>query len=59
MIVPAIGRRVRIPIRMRGAEPTIREMLSDAIVIAVMQADHVDPAALEADLRGLAHRQAD
>ncbi|HLH93621.1 MAG TPA: hypothetical protein VKW08_00745 [Xanthobacteraceae bacterium] len=59
MITPVIGQRVRIPIRTRGGEPSIREMLSDAIVIAVMQADHVDPAALEAELRGLACRQAD
>jgi hypothetical protein len=54
MIVPAIGRRRSIPIRTRNSEPTITEMLSDSIVMAVMAADGVDPIALEAQLRGLA-----
>jgi hypothetical protein len=35
-------------------EPTITEMLSDPIVKAVMQADGIDPAALEAELQSLA-----
>jgi hypothetical protein len=35
-------------------EPTIAEMLSDSIVRALMEADRVDPRALEASLRGLA-----
>jgi hypothetical protein len=62
MISPVIVRRarapVRIPIRTRGGEPTIKEILSDAIVRALMQADRVDPAALEAELRGLARQPA-
>jgi hypothetical protein len=37
-------------------EPTLAEMLSDSIVQAVMEADAVDPRALEASLRVLARR---
>jgi hypothetical protein len=37
-------------------ELTIAEMLSDSIVIAVMEADGVDPGELEATLRRLARR---
>jgi hypothetical protein len=37
-------------------EPTLAEMLSDAIVVAMMKADGVDPAALEAELRAIAQR---
>jgi hypothetical protein len=58
MISPAIGRRRSIPIRTRTCEPTITEMLSDSIVLAVMAADGVDPIALEAQLRGLARSTA-
>jgi hypothetical protein len=54
MISPAIGRRRAIPIRSGFCEPSIAEMLSDSIVIAMMAADRVDPIALEAELRGLA-----
>jgi len=35
-------------------EPTLAEILSDTIVRAVMDADGVDPAALEAELRRMA-----
>ena len=35
-------------------EATIAELLSDSIVQALMEADGVDPRALEASLRGLA-----
>ena len=35
-------------------EPTLREALCDPIVRAVMKADGVDPAVLEADLRQMA-----
>ena len=58
MTVPAISRRRSIPIRTRSSEPTITEMLSDSIVMAVMAADGVDPVALEAQLRGLARSTA-
>ena len=54
----AISRRcIRIPIRTRSGEPSIAEMLSDSIVVAVMRADGVDPEALEAELRDMARRQ--
>jgi hypothetical protein len=38
----------------RRQEMTIAEMLSDSIVQALMEADRVDPRALEASLQGLA-----
>ena len=47
MVLLAIGRR-------SGREPTIREILSDSIVQAVMQADGIDPELLEAELRSMA-----
>jgi hypothetical protein len=55
MLSSAISRRyIRIPIRSRGGEPSITEMLSDSIVVAMMRADRVDPKALEEELRGIA-----
>ena len=54
MIWLATGRGLRGPTSWCHREPTIAEMLSDSIVIAIMQADGVDPIALEAQLRGLA-----
>jgi hypothetical protein len=54
MISPAIARRFGHPISWHFREPTIAEMLSDSIVMAVMAADGVDPVALEAQLRGMA-----
>jgi hypothetical protein len=53
MISPASGRRFGHRISWRFREPTIAEMLSDSIVMAVMKADGVDPVALEAQLRGM------
>jgi len=53
MISLTIGRRRSIPIRSGLPEPTITEMLSDSIVMAMMAADGVDPVVLEAQLRGL------
>jgi len=38
----------------RGSEPTLKELLSDSAVKAVMEADGVDPLALEAQLRNMA-----
>jgi hypothetical protein len=37
-------------------EPTITEMLSDPIVVAMMKADGIDPVVLEAELRAIAQR---
>jgi hypothetical protein len=54
MMSLAIARRCGNPISWSFREPTIAEMLSDSIVLAVMAADGVDPVALEAQLRGLA-----
>jgi hypothetical protein len=39
-------------------EPTMREILSDPIVRAVMRADNVDPQALERRLRSVAAKLA-
>jgi hypothetical protein len=52
------SRRRAIPISSGFPEPTIREMLSDSIVLAMMAADGVDPIALEAQLRGIARSTA-
>ena len=54
MISLAIARRCVKPTSWSFREPTIAEMLSDSIVMAVMAADGVDPVALEAQLRRLA-----
>ena len=54
MISLALGRRSGNPIDWCFREPTLAEMLSDSIVLAVMAADGVDPVTLEAELRGLA-----
>jgi hypothetical protein len=54
MISLAIARRCGSPISWSFREPTITEMLSDSIVMAMMAADGVDPAVLEAQLRGMA-----
>ena len=54
MISLAIARRCVKPISWSFREPTIAEMLSDSIVMAMMAADGVDPIVLEAQLRGMA-----
>ena len=54
MISLAIARRCGSPISWSFREPTITEMLSDSIVMAVMAADGVDPITLEAELRSMA-----
>jgi hypothetical protein len=56
MISSGIARRFGNPISWCLREPTLAEMLSDSIVMAMMKADGVDPIALEAELRGLAQR---
>jgi hypothetical protein len=59
MISLAIGRRRASASSWSFREPTITEMLSDSIVMAMMAADGVDPIALEAQLRGMAQSSAD
>ncbi|HWF95288.1 MAG TPA: hypothetical protein VG291_10065 [Xanthobacteraceae bacterium] len=54
MISLAIGRHSRNRIGWCTREPTITEMLSDSLVMAMMKADGVDPVALEAQLRSVA-----
>jgi hypothetical protein len=54
MMSLAIGRRFEGSISWCHREPTITEMLSDTIVVAMMAADGVDPIALEAQLRSMA-----
>jgi len=54
MISLAIARRCGSPISWSFREPTITEMLSDSIVMAMMKAGGVDPVVLEAQLRGMA-----
>ena len=54
MTLLAIGRCVDRPVTWLQHEPTMTEILSDSIVIAVMKADGVDPVALEARLRSMA-----
>jgi len=59
MALLAIGRRIGNRVSWRRREPTITEILSDSIVKAVMEADGVDPDALEAQLRNMARRLSD
>ena len=54
MALLATGRRIGGPMNWCNREPTIAEMLSDSIVMAMMAADGIDPIALEAELRGIA-----
>jgi hypothetical protein len=54
MIFTEIGRCISHQKSWVRHEPTIAEILSDPIVIAVMKADRVDSAALEAELAGIA-----
>jgi hypothetical protein len=37
-------------VRRIRCEPTVRDLLSDPVILAVMEADGVDPDGLEADL---------
>ncbi len=59
MALLAIGRRIGNRVSWRRREPTITEILSDSLVKAVMEADGVDPDALEAQLRNMARRLSD
>jgi hypothetical protein len=58
MVLQAFGRRIGGPMRWCRREPTIAEMLSDPIVMAVMEADGVDPMAFEAQLKSMAQNAA-
>jgi hypothetical protein len=55
MALLAIGQRIEPQMRWSGREPTIAEILSDSIVRALMKADGIDPVAVEAQLRSMAH----
>ena len=59
MTWPAVVRRMQNATRFCAPEPTISEILSDSIVIAVMEADRVDRRKLEALLQSLARRPRD
>ncbi len=54
MTILAIGPWRGKPLGWNEREPTLTEILSDSIVRAVMDADGVDPGALEAELRRMA-----
>ena len=54
MTILAVGPWRGKPLDWNGREPTLTEILSDSIVRAVMDADRVDPGALEEDLRRMA-----
>jgi hypothetical protein len=58
MISVPFGRRFASPTSWCFREPTITEMLADSIVMAMMEADGVDPLALEAELRAMAQSSA-
>jgi hypothetical protein len=45
-----------VPMFHRWHELSLAEALSDPMILAVMAADHVDPAALDTLLRAVAHR---
>jgi len=42
---------------MTGGEPTLQEILSEPIIVALMRADGVDPAELEAMLSRISRRR--
>jgi len=58
MALQAFGRRIGNAMRSDRREPTMTELLSDPIIIAVMKADRVDPIALEAQLRSMTQSSA-
>jgi hypothetical protein len=53
MGLQAFGRCIWGRMRRCRREPTIAEMLSDPIVMAVMKADGVDPMEFEAQLKSM------
>jgi hypothetical protein len=54
MTLLAIGRCIGKSKDWNQCEPTITEIMSDSITVAMMKADGVDPVALEAQLRSIA-----
>lgn len=50
-VLQKIGRHFR-----SRSEPTINDMLSDSIVLAVMEADGINPEALRAELMSMARQ---
>jgi hypothetical protein len=58
MTLMAIGRCFGKSKNWNQCEPTITEILSDSITVAVMKADGVDPIPLEAQLRSFAQNAA-
>jgi hypothetical protein len=54
MTLLAIGRCIGKSKDWNQREPTITEIMSDSITVAMMKADGVDPVALEAQLRSIA-----
>jgi hypothetical protein len=53
-----VGRRAAPSICWRDYDLTLREMLADSIVQAVMAADGVDPLTLQSELRTVARQRA-
>ena len=51
MMLLAIGQRIE-----SQSEPTIRDILSDSIVKAMMEADEINPQTLELELKCMAHQ---
>lgn len=54
MVISAIARCIGKSKNWNQREPTITEIMSDSITVAMMKADGVDPVALEAELRSIA-----
>jgi hypothetical protein len=54
MAISAIARCIGPSMNWHPHEPTLTEILSDSITVAMMKADGVDPVALEAQLRSIA-----
>jgi hypothetical protein len=54
MAILAFNPRFRLPTAWCRREPTLAEILSDPIVVALMKADRVDRKALEAQFQSLA-----
>jgi hypothetical protein len=53
MTLLAIGRCIGKSKNWNQHEPTITEIMSDSITVAMMKADGVDPVELEAQLRSI------
>jgi hypothetical protein len=58
MALLSISRFIGKQVRLNYREPTVAKILSDPIVIALMKADGVDAAVLEAQLSSIAQNLA-